>query len=73
MWNIAQPGGETWIGTVSIDAAQHQVTTPALDRHAACGLAVIQQTVDGWHDRRQPGRIWAALGWGHARQCATDW
>src|SRR5262249_24026092 len=55
---------EAWIGTVSIDAAQHQVTTPGFDRHTACSLAMIQQTLDGRHDRRQPGCIWATLGWG---------
>ena len=63
---------EAWIGTGRIDAAQHQVTAPGLNRHAACRLTVLQQALDGGYDRWQPGRIWAALGWGHARQCATD-
>jgi len=43
---------EAGVGAVGIDAAQYRVAAPGFDRHAACRLTILQQTLDGGYDRR---------------------
>jgi len=62
---------EARIGTDLIQPAHDEMLAASPGSETTRRLALVQQRLDSGCER-QPGHLWVALGWGHARQCATD-